>query len=147
MSKFQVGQKVRVISDTFEADPHGRKIGEVHTIQEVQPATPWEEFPTMVRLLFAMQGKENIDLPERYLVRFGPDENDYTNFVDEDIELVEKEQGKTIQIEMLEDGWLEEYEEGQQFTATLNPDDGRYYFIDNDGDTRPVDAHHCNIIG
>jgi hypothetical protein len=142
MANIQKGSKIRVIGDTFTADPHGLEIGSIHEVVEVHDSVEWEEFPPLVQFIFAMQGKEGTDLPERYMVRFGPDiENDFANVVAADVEIVEAESKEPFKIRMLEDDFVEGYFEGDEFEAFYSTSEEEYLFFDRDGDARPLDVH------
>jgi hypothetical protein len=147
MSKIQVGSKVRVIGDSFQADPHGMEIGSVHEVVEVHDSVEWNEFPPLVQFIFAMQGQEGVDLPTRYMVRYGPDiENDYANFVETDIELVEEETKEPFRVRLLEDDFADGYSIGDEFEAFWSSSEEEWLFFDNDGDARPLDVHPHEVV-
>jgi hypothetical protein len=140
MSKFQVGQKVRVIGDTFKQDPHNVEIGTVVEVHSISPEVPFEQFDPFMKLLFAMNGIEPFDLPERVHVKLGDNEfEDYANLIFEDVELVEDD-GK-FKVRMLEDDVADGYFEGDVLEAYYSPEHEEYVFVDCDGDERPLDVH------
>jgi len=71
MSNFKPGQKIRIIGDTFQQDPHGLEIGSVHTIDSINEATKFEEMPPHIQLALLFQGIEKFDLPERIHIKTG----------------------------------------------------------------------------
>jgi hypothetical protein len=140
---FKVGQKVRVVGDTFKQDPHGLEVGAVYEVHSISPATPFNEFPPLLQLIFAIEGIEPHDLPERVHVKTGDGDMDFANLVFADVQLCECEAPKLVR--MLEDCFLDGYEEGDVFEVHYD-EDGDSYFIDNDGDERSLDAHEHEII-
>ncbi|UKL30026.1 hypothetical protein [Bacillus phage PK2] len=137
---YKVGQKVRVIGDTFKADPHGLKTGEVYTIESISPATKFEEFPPLVKLIYAMEGLPKVDLPPRVHVKTGDGELDYANLVFEDVELV-----SSNRVRMLEDDFFDGYSEGDEFNV-LYDDEGDGFIVDHEGDARFLVDHAHEFI-
>jgi hypothetical protein len=144
MSKFQVGQKVRVIADTFKHDPHNLPIGSEYVIERINPATKFEEFPPFIQFMAALSGRAGVDIPERLHVKTGEGEEDYANLVVEDVELVNKINGKKIR--MLEDDFGDGYQKGDVFEVFWSELDKQYFFTDRDGDIRPLEAHVHEVI-
>lgn len=142
MKNFEVGQKVRVVGDTFKHDPHGVPVGEEVDIEKIIPEIPFEEFPPMIKLVFAMSGRrEKFDLPTRARVKYG--EVGFTNIPLTDIEPVSYEPKK---VRMLEDDFFEGYEEGDILEAFYSETKDEYMFTDKDGDVRfLVDHNHEEI--
>ncbi|MGG3561634.1 hypothetical protein ABES03_08520 [Neobacillus rhizosphaerae] len=144
MSKFQAGQKVRVIGDSFKADPHNLPVGSVFVVESISPATPFKEFPPLMQLMFAMKGIKPYDLPERVHVKTGDNPfQDFANIVFEDLEMVEDYSGKRVR--MLEDDWAEGYGVGDVFEVHVDSEE-QAYFIDKDGDVRLLADHEHEII-
>jgi hypothetical protein len=137
--KFHAGQKVRIIGDTFEADPHMLPIGEVFTVESISPATKFEDFPPMIQFIIAIEGLPETDLPERVHIRFGDGFEDFGNVVFEDLEPVE------ARVKMLEDDFFDGYSEGDEFEVQYD-DEGDGFFTDKDGDTRFLVDHEHEII-
>ncbi|MEH7116929.1 hypothetical protein V7128_05805 [Neobacillus vireti] len=148
MKKFQAGQKVRVIADTFKADPHGLEIGSVYTIESISPATKFKELPPMMQFIFAVGGMANVDVPERIHVKTGADPmKDYANLVFDDVELVEETHdlnGKKIR--MLDDDFCDGYFKGDIFEVFWSESEGEYLFKDRVGDPRPLDCHEYELV-
>jgi hypothetical protein len=141
MNKFKAGQKVRVIGDTFKADPHGLEVGSVYEIDSISKATSFNEFPPHVKLMFLVSGIKPYDLPERVHVKTGAGLHDYANLVFEDVELI-AEAGQKVR--MLEDDFAEGYLKGDVFETF--EENGSLYFYDRDGDIRPLEVQAYETI-
>lgn len=145
MTKFKVGQKVRVVADSFKADPRGLDIGSVYTIESISLATPFNESPQMAKLVFALRGQAVYDLPECNHVKTGDNPlTDYANIVFEDIELVDDLEGKKIR--MLEDDIVKSYMKGDVFEIRWSEDTEEYVFFDREGYPRPLDVYAHEVI-
>jgi hypothetical protein len=144
MSKFQVGQKIRVIGDTFKQDPHGLPIGSEYVIERINPATKFNEFPPFIKLMMSLQGKAGTDLPERVHVKTGDGPDEYANLVLEDIELVVELHGKKAR--MLEDDFVDGYRKGDVFEIVWSDSEEEYIFFDREGDPRPLSVHEHEIV-
>jgi hypothetical protein len=142
-NKFQAGQKVRVIGDTFKNDPHGLPIGKIVEVHSISPATPFSEFDPLMRLVFAMNGIEPFDLPERVHVKLSDDDMDFTNIVFEDVEVAEVTVPKKIR--MLEDCVCDGFTAGDVLDVEVLSD-GELVFIDLDGDERSLEAYDHEIV-
>jgi hypothetical protein len=136
---FKVGQKVRVVGDTFTQDPHGLEVGAVYEVHSISPATPFKEFPPLLQLIFAIEGIEPHDLPERVHVKTGDGDMDFANLVFADVEAVEATRQR---VRMLEDDFFDGYSEGDEFDVLYDLE-GEAFFHDHDGDARfLVDQEH-----
>lgn len=138
MSNFYVGQRVRIVSDSFKNDPHNLPIGSVHVISAITPPIPFEEFPAEIKATMMFTGQEPFDLPERAHIKTGFDPfNDFANVVYEDLEPVEHARGRKIR--MTDDDIADGYSRGDVFKVFEY--DGELVFEDRDGDIRPLESH------
>jgi hypothetical protein len=158
MKNFEIGQLVRVIGDSFTADPHGLEIGTIAEVHSISPATKFKDFPPLVQLMVISTGAEPTDLPERVHVKTGDGALEYANIVFEDLELVDEEEIEELDdweefededfdyesygeyIRMNEDDWIGDYSEGDVFEVLYNKE-GEALFIDNAGDERFLEDH------
>lgn len=144
MKKPEVGQKIRIIGDTFEQDPHQLDIGSVYNIDAVNPATKKEDLGPMEELLLSMLGEEPFDIPARVRVQFGPDVMEYANVPFEDFEIVE--QDAELKVRMLQDDGLGGFKKGEVFKARYEEYVEEYVFTDKDGDERFVSDHEHEVL-
>lgn len=167
MKKIQPGDKVKIIADTFEIDPHELEVGSVYEVLEVVPATKFEDLPEEVQQIIMAEEGFPYDIPERLHVKtgesiFGESEGtqadelfailfgdmyDYANVPVTDVVLVGREEaGSKIKVKMTEDDFFEGYEAGDVFEAVYEPDMGSFVFNDNDGDPRELSEHRHEVI-
>lgn len=142
MAKFKIGQKVRIIADTFTNDPHELPIGTEGTIQHIHEATPASDMGHLeVAYLKEVVGMEPFDVPERYVVSTGDSFFDlFGNVVAEDITALE---GEGMKVRMLETDIG--YEKGDVFVV-FEDEDGEFVFHDRDGDERTLEYHEYEIV-
>jgi hypothetical protein len=155
---FEKGQHIRVIGDTFKIDPHGLEIGSIHEVHSISPAIKQENFPSIVKFMFRLEGKELHDLPERVHVKTGESFQDYANLVYEDVELYlfgevmeppsddeEDYEDYIYEVQMLEDDVTDGYNEGDIFSVYVNKE-GEPFFYDLDGDARYLHITNHMIV-
>jgi hypothetical protein len=137
----KAGQKVRIIGDTFTQDPHLLEIGSVYEVHSISPATEFKDFPPLLQFIFAVEGIEPHDLPERVHVKTGDGEMDFANIVLEDVEVIDG----IKRVRMLEDDFFDGYSEGDEFDVLFD-EEGDGFFHDHDGDVRFLVDHEHEII-
>lgn len=151
MENFKKGQKIVVVGDTFQGDPHGIDLGTILEVELIQKAVDFKDFPPEVQLIYLMSGHEPVDLPQRIHVKLN--EKDYANLVFEDVQLYE-ENGATAHsfsdgaihtIEMTEDCFDGGFAIGDQFEVYTD-ESGNAVFQDNDGDERFVSSNDHIIL-
>lgn len=160
MTNLTKGSTIKIVGDTFKADPHNLPIGSIHKVLDIHDAVRFDEFPPHIKLAFLFEGKEPFDLPKRAFVRYGTREDEFANIVLEDLEVVDGLEVDSTQdysstplsevsdgdtVEMLEDDYCDAFEGGQKFEV-FRDSDGELSFIDNDGDARSLDGKEFRKI-
>ncbi len=140
--EYRVGQKIRVIGDTFVHDPHELEIGSVHTIEDIYPAIPFDEIPIPIQLFIIMENGTPYDLPPRVHVVYGDGEEDYANLVFEDIEPYEDK----IRVRLDEDDYADGFGKGYTVDAIFDEEVGEHVFEDMDGDKRALESFKYTIL-
>lgn len=139
MNQFQVGQKIRVVADTFEKDPHGLPIGSVYTIEKINRPFQFHKLDNLTKLLFMSRGV-NFDIPPRVQVR--TEEGNALRLTFDDIVPYKDEKGKTIRL--LEDDLADGFQTGDEFVVFEH--EGDLVFEDRDGDIRPIEPYKYEVV-
>lgn len=147
MNNFKIGQKVKIIGDSFAPDTHDFENGTIGIVEELVPATKFEDLPPVVQFLFAINGQDGLDLPERVHLSIlnsdgEKDDEHFANVIPTDI-VPEVQEG--VRVRLLEDDFADGFQSGDEFDVIVDEDDDPM-FVDNDGDERYLENFNYEVI-